>query len=318
MTGFVVRRLLQAVVVVIGVTFATFLLQHMIPGSLARAIMGDHATSAQIAAFNQEYGLNRPLPVQYWDFLNQLCHLNLGYSYKQSRSVDSLVSQFLPRDIFLVGTSLVLALLVAIPVGIAQAVKRNRLVDYTGTTIAFLLYSMPTYWLGLIMISLFGITFHLFPVSAPQEPTFLGILTQPRALVMPIATLTLVSYALFSRYMRSSAIDSLTQDYIRTAYSKGLSKRWVLSRHLLRNSLVSIVTLVGLSLPSVLTAGLIVEYVFNFQGLGLVFYNAALTSDYPVELGVTVLVGVATVVGNLLADIGYAILDPRVRYRTAS
>ena len=318
MTGFVVRRLLQAVVVVIGVTFATFLLQHMIPGSLARAIMGDHATSAQIAAFNQEYGLNRPLPVQYWDFLNQLCHLNLGYSYKQSRSVDSLVSQYLPRDIFLVGTSLVLALLVAIPVGIAQAVKRNRLVDYTGTTIAFLLYSMPTYWLGLIMISLFGITFHWFPVSAPQETTFLGILTQPRALVLPIATLTLVSYALFSRYMRSSAIDSLTQDYIRTAYAKGLSKRWVLSRHLLRNSLVSIVTLVGLSLPSMLTAGLIVEYVFNFQGLGLVFYNAALTSDYPVELGITVLVGVATVVGNLLADIGYAILDPRVRYRAAS
>ena len=318
MTGFVVRRLLQAVVVVIGVTFATFLLQHMIPGSLARAIMGDHATSAQIAAFNQEYGLNRPLPVQYWDFLNQLCHLNLGYSYKQSRSVDSLVSQYLPRDIFLVGTSLVLALLVAIPVGIAQAVKRNRLVDYTGTTIAFLLYSMPTYWLGLIMISLFGITFHWFPVSAPQETTFLGILTHPRALVLPIATLTLVSYALFSRYMRSSAIDSLTQDYIRTAYAKGLSKRWVLSRHLLRNSLVSIVTLVGLSLPSMLTAGLIVEYVFNFQGLGLVFYNAALTSDYPVELGITVLVGVATVVGNLLADIGYAILDPRVRYRAAS
>jgi len=318
MTGFVARRLLQAVVVVIGVTLATFLLQHMIPGNLARAIMGDHATSAQIAAFNQEYGLNRPLPVQYWDFLNQLCHFNLGYSYKQSRSVDSLVSQYLPRDIFLVGTSLVLALLVAIPVGIAQAVKRNRLVDYTGTTIAFLLYSMPTYWLGLIMISLFGITFHWFPVSAPQEPTFLGILTQPRALVLPIATLTLVSYALFSRYMRSSAIDSLTQDYIRTAYAKGLSKRWVLSRHLLRNSLVSIVTLVGLSLPSVLTAGLIVEYVFNFQGLGLAFYNAALTSDYPVELGITVLVGVATVVGNLLADIGYAILDPRVRYRAAS
>jgi peptide/nickel transport system permease protein len=306
------------VVVVIGVTLVTFLLQHLIPGSLARAILGDHATSAQINAFNQEYGLSRPPPVQYWDFLNQLVHGNLGYSYKQSRSVDSLVSQYLPRDIFLVGTSLFLALLVAIPVGIAQAVKRNRLLDYSGTTIAFLLYSMPTYWLGLILISVFGITLPWFPVSAPQNPTFLGILSDPRALVLPIATLTLVSYALFSRYMRSSAIDSLTQDYIRTAYAKGLSKSWVLSHHLLRNSLVSIVTLVGLSLPSLLTAGLIVEYVFNFQGLGLVYYNAALTSDYPVELGITVLVGVATVAGNLLADIGYAILDPRVRYRTVS
>lgn len=316
MTGFIVRRLLQAVVVVIGVTIFTFLLQHMIPGNLARAIMGDHATSAQITAFNQEYGLNRSLPVQYWDFLNQLCHANLGYSYKQSRSVDSMVSQYLPRDIFLVGMSLILALLVAIPVGIAQAVKRNRLLDYSGTTIAFLLYSMPSYWLGLILISVFGITLHWFPVSAPQDPTLLGILSHPMALVLPIATLTLVSFALFSRYMRSSAIDSLTQDYIRTAYAKGLPRRWVLNHHLLRNSLVSIVTLVGLSLPSLLTAGLIVEYVFNFQGLGLVYYNAALTSDYPVELGITVLVGVATVVGNLMADVGYAILDPRVRYRT--
>jgi peptide/nickel transport system permease protein len=315
-TGFIVRRLLQAVVVVIGVTIFTFLLQHMIPGNLARAIMGDHATSAQITAFNQEYGLNRSLPVQYWDFLNQLCHANLGYSYKQSRSVDSMVSQYLPRDIFLVGMSLILALLVAIPVGIAQAVKRNRLLDYSGTTIAFLLYSMPSYWLGLILISVFGITLHWFPVSAPQDPTLLGILSHPMALVLPIATLTLVSFALFSRYMRSSAIDSLTQDYIRTAYAKGLPRRWVLNHHLLRNSLVSIVTLVGLSLPSLLTAGLIVEYVFNFQGLGLVYYNAALTSDYPVELGITVLVGVATVVGNLMADVGYAILDPRVRYRT--
>jgi peptide/nickel transport system permease protein len=317
-TGFVVRRLLQAVVVVLGVTLVTFLLQHLIPGSLARAIMGDHATSAQISAFNKEYGLSRTLPVQYWDFLKQLGQGNLGYSFKQSRSVDSLVSQYLPRDVFLVGVSLFLALLVAIPIGIAQAVKRNRLLDYSGTTIAFLLYSMPTYWLGLILISLFGITLPWFPVSAPQNPTFLGILSDPRALVLPIATLTLVSYALFSRYMRSSAIDSLTQDYIRTAYAKGLPRGWVLRRHLLRNSLVSIVTLVGLSLPSLLTAGLIVEYVFNFQGLGLVYYNAALTSDYPVELGITVLVGVATVVGNLLADIGYAMLDPRVRYRTAT
>jgi peptide/nickel transport system permease protein len=318
MTGFIARRLVQAVIVVIGVTMVTFLLQRLIPGSLARAVMGNHATIAQINAFNKEYGLNKSWPVQYWDFFNQLLHGNLGYSFKQSRSVDSIVSQYLPRDVFLVGTSLFLALLIAIPSGIVQAVKRNRLLDYTGTGIAFVLYSMPTYWMGLILISLFSITFRWLPAAAPQEPTLIGILEHPTGLLMPIATLTLVSYALFSRYMRSSAIDSLTQDYVRTANAKGLSQRWILGRHVLRNSLVSVITLVGLSLPSVLTAGLIVEYVFNFQGLGLAYYNAALTSDYPVELGITVLIGVSTVVGNLLADVAYAALDPRIRYRSSS
>jgi peptide/nickel transport system permease protein len=135
--------------------------------------------------------------------------------------------------------------------------------------------------------------------------------------VLPIATLTLVTCALFSRYMRSSAIDSLTQDYIRTARAKGLLERTIRYRHVLRNSLIPIATLVGLSLPSVLTAALMVEYVFNFQGLGLAYYNAALTTDYPVELGITVLIGVATVVGNLVADLAYAGLDPRVRYRSS-
>jgi len=313
-TGYILRRIGQAVIVLLGVTILVFILRHLLPGSIARAIIGPRASAAQIAAFNREYGLDRPLPVQYFSFLNQVIHGNLGYSFKQNMSVDAIVLHGLPNDIILVGTSLVLALLIAIPLGIAQAVRRNKLTDYTATGVSFLLYSMPAYLLGLLLISVFAVNLRLLPAEAPQEPTITGVLSDPAGLVLPIATLTLVTCALFSRYMRSSAIESLAQDYIRTARAKGLGQFAILSRHLLRNSLIPVVTLVGISLPGILTFGLIVEELFNFPGIGLAYFNAAVNGDYPVVFGVTVLVALATVAGNLFADVAYAILDPRVRY----
>jgi peptide/nickel transport system permease protein len=314
MTGHILRRLGQAVVVVLGVTLVTFLLLHALPGNLARSIIGPRATPQQIAAFDHQYGLDRSVWYQYWTYLWQLVHGNLGYSFRLSRSVTSLLASELPRDLVLGGVSLVLSLAIAIPVGVAQAVRRNRFGDYLGTGVSFVLYSMPTYALGIILIQILAITFHVLPAEAPQAATTLGVLRHPSGLVLPVATLTLVTYAQFSRYMRSAAIETLAQDYIRTARATGLPERLVLWRHLLRNSLISVVTLVGVSIPVVVTGTLIVEQVFNFSGAGLEYYNAALTNDYPVMLGITVVVGIATVVGNLLADIGYALLDPRIRY----
>jgi peptide/nickel transport system permease protein len=300
--------------VTLGVTVITFVLLHLLPGSLARDILGNRATPQAIAQFNQQNGLDNSIFVQYWDFLKQLTHGNLGYSYQFNRSTDSLLAGELPKDLFLGGVSLILSLLIAIPVGIAQAVKRNGVVDYAGTGISFLLYSMPQYAIALLLIQFLSISFHVFPAEAPQATTVGGMLGDPSALVLPVAILTLVTYAQFSRYMRSSAIDTLAQDYMRTARAKGLPERLVLSRHLLRNSLVTVVTLVGLSIPFILTGTLIIEQVFNFPGAGLEYYNATLRNDYEVMLGITVLVGVITVLGNLVADIGYAILDPRIRY----
>ena len=314
MTGYIIRRIGQAVIVLLGVTLLVFILQHLLPGSIARAIIGPRASRSQIAAFDHEYGLDRPLPVQYLSFLNQMIHGNLGYSFKQNMSVDSIVLHDLPNDILLVGTSLVLALLIAIPLGVVQAVRRNKLTDYTATGVSFVLYSMPAYLLGLLLISVFAVNLRLLPAEAPQASTITGVLSDPAGLILPIATLTLVTCALFSRYMRSSAIENLAQDYIRTARAKGLGQMAILSRHLLRNSLIPVVTLVGLSLPSILTFGLIVEELFNFPGIGLAYYNAAVNGDYPVVFGVTVLVALATVLGNLFADVAYAVLDPRVRY----
>ena len=314
MTGFIIRRLGQAIVVTLGVTIITFLLLHALPGSLARDILGPRAAPQALAQFNHDNGLDRPLYTQYWLFLDKLLHGNLGYSYRANRTVDSLLASDLPRDLVLGGVSLVLSLLIAIPVGIAQAVRRNGALDYAGTGISFLLYSMPQYAIALLLIQLLSISFHVFPAEAPQSATAWGMLTHPAGLVLPIASLTLVTFAQFSRYMRSSAIDTLAQDYMRTARAKGLPERLVLWRHLLRNSLIAVVTLVGLSLPYVITGTLIIEQVFNFPGVGLEYFQAALSNDYEVMLGITVLIGVVTVLGNLLSDIGYALLDPRIRY----
>jgi peptide/nickel transport system permease protein len=314
MTGYTLRRLAQAVIVLLGLTVLVFVLEHMIPGSLARAILGPRASAGEIAAFDRVNGLDRSVVSQYLTFLSHLLHGNLGYSYRLNQSVDSLVVHELPNDLILVGIALFFALAIAIPLGIAQAVRRNRALDHVATGVSFLLYSMPSYWLGLLLIATFAIGVHVFPPEAPQAASPAGVLADPRALVLPVITLTLVNVALFGRYMRSAAVDTLAQDYVRVARSKGLPQRAVLLRHVLRNSLVPVVTLLGLSVPAVLTTGLVVEYVFNFPGLGLTYFNAAVNADYPVELGVTVVVGIATVLGSLLADLAYAVLDPRVRY----
>lgn len=314
MIGFVLRRLLQSLVVLLGVTAIVFILEHVIPGNLARAILGERATLREIAAFRRQNGLNEPVIVQYLAFLGHTFSGNLGRSYRLNQSVDSLVAHELPNDVVLVGSALLIALLVALPLGLAQAVRRNSLFDHTATGVAFVLYSIPSYCLGLVLIALLAIQAHVFPTEAPQATTFAGVLSDPRALVLPVSTLALVNVALFSRYMRSSAIDTLAEEYIRVARAKGTGRLQLIRRHVMRNSLAAVVTLLGLSLPAVITAGLIIEYIFNFPGIGLTYFTAAVNYDYPVMLGITVLVGFATVLGNLLADLAYALLDPRVRY----
>ena len=309
-----VRRAAQAVVVVLGVTAVTFLLEHLIPGSLARAILGPRASRAEIAAFNRANGLDHPPIEQYLAFLGRLARGDLGYSYRLNQSVDSLVLHQLPNDIVIVGSALVLALAIAIPLGIAQAVHRNRAVDHAATAAAFALYSMPSYWLAILLIAGLSIATRALPAEAPQAATVGGLLADPVALILPVLTLTLVNVALFSRYMRSAAITTLAEDYVRVARAKGVPARRVLTRHVVRNSLISVTTLIGLSFPAILTSGLVVEYVFNVPGVGLTYYTAAVNADYPVELGIAVLVGVVTVLGNLFADVAYAVLDPRVRY----
>jgi peptide/nickel transport system permease protein len=173
---------------------------------------------------------------------------------------------------------------------------------------------MPDFFFALLLVAVFSVQWHLLPAQAPQAESVSGILADPRALVLPVVTLTLVSVAGFSRYMRSSAISTLAQDYIRVARAEGLPERMVLRRHVLRNSLLPVITVLGLSAPGVVAGAVIAESVFNYPGMGLLFYQAATSKDYPILLGSTLVVGVATVIGSLLADIAYSLLDPRIRY----
>ncbi len=314
MTGYLLRRVGQSIIVIIGVTIIAFLLEHILPGGPAKGLLGPRATPAQIQAFNHQYGLDRPVIVQYWDYVYGLMHGNLQSSFKLNEPVTQILQRELPKTILLVGTALVLSVIIAIPVGIIQAVRRNKALDYVITGVSFVLYSMPSFWLGLLLIIAFAEKLKWFPAEAPQGATIGQVLADPRGLVLPILTLTLINFAAYSRYMRSSAIESLAQDWVRTAKAKGLSQRVILFKHMLRNSLIPIATLVGLSLPGVFTAGLITEAVFNYPGTGFDFFNAAVNQDYPLLLGIILVIGVATVVGNLLADLAYAVLDPRVRY----
>ncbi|MGB8960845.1 MAG: ABC transporter permease [Pseudonocardiaceae bacterium] len=314
MIGFITRRLLQAIVVVLLVTVIVFILLHLLPGGPARAQLGPRATPAAIANFNHQMGYDRPVPIQYWDWLTQLVTGNLGFSVKFNQSVVSLIRERLPKTLVLAVLSTLFALIVAIPLGMVQAVKRNHAADYTITIWAFVFYATPAFFLGVVLIVVFSVYLTILPAEAPQSSSLAVILSQPAGLILPVLTLGLLTIAQYSRYMRSSVIENLTEDYVRTARAKGAGERTVLVRHVLRNSLIPVATLLGLSLPTIFSGALITEAVFNFPGMGQLFWTAAQTQDYPIMLGITVVVGFATVIGSLLADLAYAILDPRVRY----
>jgi peptide/nickel transport system permease protein len=315
LVGFFIRRLLQAVIVLLLVTLITFGLLRAIPGNVAIAILGPSAyrNPAEVAAFNAQYGFDKPWIEQYLLWLGHLLQGNLGFSWKLDQSVASLLGQRLPKTIILVGISTIVALIIAIPIGLWQAVRRNKAVDYTFTGLSFLFYAAPTFFVGTVLILVFSVRLGWFAPEAPQGG-ILDDLTDWRALTLPVATLALVTIALFSRYMRSAVLDNITEDYVRTARAKGASSRRVVWRHVMRNSLIPIATLLGLSVPGIMSGALITESVFNYPGMGFLFYQSAQSQDYPTLLGFIVVVAIATIIGSLLADILYAVLDPRVRY----
>jgi peptide/nickel transport system permease protein len=314
MIGYIIRRLLVAVIVTIGIAAVSFVLLHALSGSPVNAVLGPKATPQAIKDWNRQHGYDRPLIIQFFSYLGNLAHLNFGYSYKEGQSVGALFSENAGRSAYLSGASLVLAVLIAIPLGIAQAVKRNSPGDYAATALTFTLYSMPSFFLGLILIQFFALDWHVFPpLVSDNITTTWGAITHPAQLTLPIVTLAAITVASFSRYMRSSALDNLAQDYIRLARAKGLSQRLVLTRHLLRNSCLPMITLVGLSIPSLVAGNLLIETLFNYQGLGLLFFNALGNEDYPVLLAYTVVGGVLTVIGNLMADVAVTVADPRIR-----
>jgi peptide/nickel transport system permease protein len=312
-TTYLIRRSITSVVVVLGIALLTFIMLHAIAPSPGRAVLGDRASTAAVNAFNRAHGYDKPVWSQFVSYLWQLLHGDLGVSYKLNQSVNSLIAENAPHSMWLSGSSLVLSIFIAIPLGIFQAVKRNSIGDQAATAAAFTAYSMPQNFLGIILIGLLAIQFHVFPVQASQSEGIVPFILDIHAMFLPIMTLTVTTVAGYSRYMRSSALDAFAQDYIRLARAKGLPERTVLRKHLFRNASLAMITLIGLSIPALLAGNLIVENLFNSHGLGLLFINELANEDFPTVIALVLLGGVLTVVGNFVADIALSVADPRIR-----
>jgi len=313
MTGYLIRRLGTAIIVVLGVCLMTFMMLHYISPSPGLEQLGPKAQPAAIAAFNKAHGYNLPVWEQFLRYINQLLHGDLGYSYKLNQSVNALFAEKAPLSAFLSGTSLLLAILIALPLGIFQAIKRNSVMDVTMTTVSFILYSMPVFLFALLLIDVFALDLHWVDPTVGGNQSLTGALSNWKDLLLPIASLSITQVASFSRYQRSAALDVLAQDYIKVARAKGLSERLVYSRHMVRNSTLPLITLIGLSIPALVAGNLLIEFAFNISGLGLLFVSGLNSDDYSILLGYTLITAVLTVIGNLVADVCLTISDPRIR-----
>jgi peptide/nickel transport system permease protein len=310
---YIARRLALAVVVVLLVTVVTFVLLHLLPGGPARGVLGLKATAEQIAAFNAEQALDQPLPVQYWRYLGRLLTGDLGRSYSLNSEVGALLMERLPKTLLLTASCTLLAVVVALPLGVLQAVRRGSVLDHLATGLAFAFYATPVFFLSLILIIVFTQLLPLFPAQAAQGDDLGALLSQPGSLVLPVLAGAGATVAALSRFMRSAVLDNLTEDYVRTARAKGTPERDILWRHVWPNSLTSVVAMLGYYIPGIFGGSVVVESMFNYPGIGLLFWTSARNADFPVLLGVVLVVGVATVVGALIADLAQLLLDPRVR-----
>jgi peptide/nickel transport system permease protein len=307
---------LQSILVCIGVLVIVYVLFSVEgPVELAKSILGSaRANPHEIQLTIDAYGFNQPIWVQLWRAMDHYLHGDFGISAQQNQPVSRLIATALPRSLLLVGESTVFALIIALPLGVFQVVRRNKASDYTLTSLSFIFYAMPPYLLGILLVMVFAVHWHIFDPNILPSETVLQIASSWKQLTLPMFTLAALTVASFSRYMRSSMMDSLAEDYVRTARAKGAGEGRVLFRHAFRNALIPIITLLGLSLPGIAGGAVIVETVFNYPGMGYLTYTAAISNDVPTVVGTTIVATVLTVAGSLIADILYAIADPRIRY----
>jgi len=344
MTRYIVRRVLTAIPVVFGVTLITFTLMHFTSGSFVPGLTGSrNIKPADIVRIRDNLGLDRPVITQYADWIGVgwilksigvasilpgnptidtgVLEGNFGRSLKDGAPVLDHILARLPNTVELTGAALLLGLIFSVPLGVFSALHRGSRIDRLLTGVSVAGFAVPEFWLGLLLILLFSVSFRSWGLpSLPSAgaTSALGggdFLDRLEHLLMPAAVLGFFYFAQWSRFVRSSMIEVLAQDYIRTARAKGLSQFRVLFVHALRNGLTSLLTLIGLELPDLLGGSLVVEVVFNWPGIGLLAYQRALGYDYTTVMGITTFVAILVVAGNLLADLAYGLVDPRVRYQ---
>ena len=323
MLEYIARRLLFMIPLLLGITIITFVVVHLSPGGPADMLTGlSPKVSAEAKArLHSLYGLDKPLHVQYWLWLSRLVRFDFGESFKDGRLVIIKILERLPATLLLNVLSLLLIFFIALPIGIVSAVRQDSFFDKGMTVFVFLGFSVPAFWLALLLMLLFGVVLGWLPISGMHSVNFpyfslWGKLWDIiKHLILPVFVSAFGGLAYLSRYSRTSMLEVLRQDYIRTARAKGLPEKKVIYRHALRNALIPIVTLLGLSLPALIGGGFIFETIFAWPGMGRLGYQAIMARDYPVIMGVGIIAALLTLLGNLIADITYAFIDPRIRYR---
>jgi peptide/nickel transport system permease protein len=306
MGRYLLGRCRQAVPVLFGVTLITFLLMHVALGDPVRAMMGQRADPEMVARIRTEYGLDKPLWRRYTLYMGKLLLGDLGYSYRQGRPVSDALAERLPATIRLAGAAMVVALVVGMAAGIVAAVRHNAVADLLVMTMSLFGISTPVFWLGMMLILLFGVWLRWLPISGYGDGAF-------RHLVLPALTLGLLQAGYIARMTRSALLEVLRQEYVRTARAKGLSERVVILKHALRNGLLPVLTLAGIGLGDLLVGAPLTETVFAWPGLGRLLVAAVGNRDLPVVLGATLLFACIYLAANLLVDLAYGFVDPRVR-----
>ena len=308
--AFVGRRLLQLIPVAFGVTFIVFFMVHLIPGDPAVSILGIHATPRAVAILHREWGLNRPLPSQYWLFLDRLLHGNLGYSLYYGQSTTSLVLSHLPPTLWLIVYAGVLSVLISVPLAMIGASRPDALRDHVVRAVPLVGLGMPSFWLAFLLILIFAIKVQAFPVSGYGS----GFFGHLRSMFLPSLTAALALSPVVIRSLRASMLTVLGAEYITTARSKGVAGHRLYLRHVLRNAVIPAVTVLGINIGFLIGTTVIIEEVFAIPGLGQLMINSIFQRDFPVVQGVTLVFAIMVVLLNLLADVAYAALDPRVRF----
>ncbi len=322
MGRYVIRRLIGIPPLLIGITLIVFCIVHLTPGSPVDDLIFNNPDikAEDIAAIKQTLGINKPLPQQYVGWISQLVRGDFGISLKTYRPVRTLIAQRLPNTLLLTASALVFSLCVAIPIGVLSAIRRNSIFDYIATIGTTLGDSIPSFWLGLMLIIFFAVQFGAWglpslPSGGTQTlPNGGDFFDRARHLILPVLTISSVQIALWVRYIRAQMLEVLNQDYVRTARAKGLHETTVQMRHAFRNAVLPLVTPIGLSIPGLFSGAIITERVFGWPGIGSLLIDGAQNRDYTEVMGVTIFLSTIVVFANLLTDILYGVADPRVQY----
>ena len=310
------RRLLQAIPLLLGIMIFTFLLIQYLPGGpLALLAHNPHVSPAQLAIIRHNLGLDLPGYLQFLHWLGGILHGEWGTSYTDHRPALTDIGERLPATMLLMGSGFAISLFLAMGISVIAATHRYGLFDHASTLFAFFGLAMPVFWFGLMLQLLFAVHLGWLPAANMNDertaPTLLGGL---RHLLLPALTLGITSIAGWSRYLRASLQDALEQDYMRTARAKGVPRRRIVTRHALRNALIPLVTVMALDLPDYFTGAVVVETVFSWPGMGRLFFQSLNERDYPVQLGILLIASALIILGNLVADLAYGLLDPRITY----